>query len=384
MPDNVAAFQEEHWRAPQQPPAPSLLQEQIEEAFLAFMHEHGYSDLALTGDPPMQLLTGGISGQTWRMNTGEGPFVISVAEHTLQYMKPQDVNHVEQYMFEQGCALPRPIGEVGHIGEAFFQVSEFVGGVPMSALPGKKLNDKQIENLGQALGKIHAEGKKFHREFPKELLNIPLSERMSFLVRNRPKIGPESGNLLRARYVTVGNVVRSLRTNARRAMGKHDTLPKGIVHGDFNRSNVLFNGDDPCVVDWTGATYAPLLDELCRALIEFVVLPQAKQDTLLNPSETLQGIDTFLRAYSRERCLSSQEKLELSDHLCKEAVGVGMRSVMIRDRYAPQELPEGGELFQHAVYAISGGSQLKSILDTLPRHHSQHTERQDFPGGRYY
>lgn len=337
------------------------------------MRKSGFPDIAMAKDASMQKLTGGACSQTWKINSSRGTFVMSIAETPMQRMKPDNVNHFEQYLWKREPELlPQPIGRIGHMPDgSFFQISRFVPAQSFDDLPGRELNDTQLANLGTALAQIHMIGAQFHHRKPMELTSATLMERLRFFLDNRASDSSPGIHLLKSKFGIVGeatcrNLGRTLKVWKGKLTGQQRGLPRSIIHGDFNHTNVLFNGDLPVIIDWTNANYDTQISEIAEMLVEFIILPAAQSAPPLPADVVFKKARTLLKAYNDLRPLTKDERDLLPDLLGLEALMVGIRPLIGQgDRYSKGTLPQGA-LLQDAVHVLCECPQFTRTLAELP------------------
>lgn len=358
----------------------------VAEAFLSFMHQNGFPTLTLAPEGAMKPLEGGTCSANWRIATPEGTFVMSIAEKPIQRMSPKDVRHFENYLFRHEVSLAEPIGPIGTMpgGECFFQVNRFVKGIPFDDLPGRTLNQNQLGLLGIELAKTHIWGERFHRKYPYELLPVSPSDRMNFIRENRAQDQDRSKglHLLHGTIAAVShNCMRSVKALARKSRGANCPLPKGIIHGDFNHTNVLFDDDTPRIIDWSNAHYDAFVDEIAKALVEFIILPEAQKNGAANHADVIERIHCFLLNYNMERPLTKEERVALPDALGAMAVSTGFRPIFGQgDRYAKGNLPQGA-LLQDAVHSLCTDPAFNKMLATLSYNRPKNSYRDTWLGG---
>lgn len=383
MPDNIIP--------PYAPPRGSIPASTPQDAaaeasltFVDFMHAHGFPDLTLEPSGTMKPLEGGTCSTNWRIATSEGAFVMSIAEKPIQRMSPKDVQHFERYLFKHDISLAEPIGNIGTMPDEtrYFQINRFVKGIPFDDLPERTLSQNQLDRLGTELAKIHIWGERFHAKYPCELLSVPTSDRVNFIRENRATDSCKGLHLLKGTVAAVStNCVRAGKARALKILGKDAPLPKGIIHGDFNHTNVLFDGDTPRIIDWSNAHYDAFVNEIAKALVEFVILPEAQKNGVADHAAVIQSINRFLLSYNSERPLTREERAVLPDALRAVALGTGFRPMIGQgERYTKGGMPQG-TLLQDAVHSLCQDPDFARMLTELSYQRSKHRCHDTWLGG---
>lgn len=343
--------------------------------------------VAVDTKSPPQLLQGGTCSETWKITTAaQGDFVMGIASTPMQRISPKDVNHLEHFLFENGVSMAEPIGELGYMPDKtrFFDVHRMMPGISFNDLPGREMNAQQAANLGEALATAHIYGREFHTKHPCELHPVTLKDRANFVRTNRrndTNIGP---HFLKGTFVAVGNnILRASRAVAHKFSKDYKKLPRGIIHGDFNFTNVLFNDDTPIIIDWSNVTYAPMVTEVAKALVEFVILPEAQKNGAANQECIVERARDFLEAYNRQRPLTHDEKSLMVNLLASHIFDISARTALGQSRrYAEGGLPQG-TLLQNAIDELCRNQKFLDILENLePAPASEHRHHHEQTPGR--
>lgn len=175
--------------------------------------------------------------------------------------------------------------------------------------------------------------------------------------------------------------MRTVTSLTRKTLGKHAPLPKGIIHGDFNHTNVLFDGDTPRIIDWSNAHYDAFVSEIAKALVEFIILPEAQKNGVADHAAVIQRINRFLLSYNMERPLTSQERVALPHALGAVALGTGFRPMIGQgERYTKGSLPQGAML-QDAVHSLCQDPAFARMLQEFSYQRPKGSSRDTWMGG---
>ncbi len=182
---------------------------------------------------------------------------MSLFTYDWQSQTPEFVHALHHYMYDHGVATPKPIGAVEQLSKpgsrVKFQVTEFVHARPLRG----ELNHEQLIRLGEELGKVHKCAQDFplqsqeHKNPHKILGTFQLTGK---LITDRSEVG--SLSFFKGRPLPL---LRNMAgTFQSRLLGRR-SLPQGLLHGDINKANLLFDYDDPIFVDWERTRKGPYL-----------------------------------------------------------------------------------------------------------------------------
>jgi homoserine kinase type II len=182
----------------------------------------------------MQGIASGIENTNYFVTTTRGKFVLTLFEKMTSADLPYYM-HLKTHLANHGFPCPKPIANHNH---------EFIGelnGKPASivtCLPGKsvvEVTSAQCAETGAVLADLHSAG----QGFAQRMMN-PRGPHwwQVFSQQLLPKIKPDEAALIQSEL-------------AFQAQHKQDALPRGVIHGDLFRDNVLFdNGRIGGVIDF--------------------------------------------------------------------------------------------------------------------------------------
>jgi homoserine kinase type II len=182
-----------------------------------------------------------------------------------------------------------------------FSITEWVDG---EVLCHRLTGPRELELVGQALGKVHALSPRFVSIPEGRFGPAELEQRLDFIEENAE---PE-----------LVEAARDIRQRLRAVIAKRDgALPQGLTHGDLFRDNVL----------WQGGEVSALIDfeSACRGPFAFDVMV-CIEAWCFTDAFVPELVEAFLRGYVSERPLSDAESLGLS----AEGVLCGLRFATTR------------------------------------------------------
>ncbi len=255
-------------------------------------------------------------------------------------------------------SIAPPVGPFGKTdSNTAFEVTPFI-----QATPDVAPTSDRLARLGTELGKMHNASLNFEWEGagnnPGALMGML---RIGGMHGSRMLTGSAPAGFS---YMK-GNLPQISRNSsaALGALTRSKTLPHGVIHGDMNRYNVLWQGDTPVFLDFERARPSDFLYETAKAVNEFIIIPAL--ETGASHDAIVSNMATFLNAYHQERPLTTQEVQTLPAMLRfgtmlaaakQSAMGMGRR-------YPP--LPQG-TMLQNTIDDIARTVDFGALLDTPP------------------
>ncbi len=232
-------------------------------------------------------INSGIENSNFFLNTTSGQFVLTLFER----INADDVKFCltfTEYLDSQNLHCPRPMRR--RDGSYLATLSGKPAAV-VQRLPGSSIEQAEAVHCraaGDWLGHLHRIGSRFPLQRENTFNPIWLRSRTDAL---RPVLPAAQRMLLQQELAHQSGIDFS-------------SLPKGIIHGDLFRDNVLFSTASPNtllsgVIDFYYACYDTLLLDLAITINDWCIDHQQH----LQPSR----VQTLLMAYNRQRPLVEEE-----------------------------------------------------------------------------
>jgi homoserine kinase type II len=234
-------------------------------------------------------IEGGIENTNYFATTSEGEFVLTLFERLTAEQLPFYL-HLMKHLAQSGIPVPDPAanrdGDILHSvnGKPAAVVNRLRGQSQLA--PGAD----HCAAVGDMLARMHMAGRSFQREQP-NLRGLPWWNDTVPLVL--PHLDPAQATLLRAELAFQNHVAAS---------PAYAALPRGPVHADLFRDNVMFDGTELTgFFDFYFAGVDTWLFDLAVCLNDWCIdLPTGANDTA--------RAQAFLAAYARVRPLSAAER----------------------------------------------------------------------------
>jgi homoserine kinase type II len=232
----------------------------------------------------LQGIPAGIENTNYFVTTAQGRYVLTLFERLTARDLPFYLN-LQDHLARQGIPAPQPVAD--HHG-AFLGELNGKPAALVSFLSGKDLTaptSTQCAEVGAMLARIHAAGASYAGR-----LDNPRGPK--WWKRVMPDIEPFLGD------VDVALLREEVRYQARH---RHDELPRGAIHADLFRDNVLFeNGRISGVIDFYFACTDALLYDVAIAV----------NDWCVNGSRVLDAgrATALLDAYEKVRRFTPNER----------------------------------------------------------------------------
>ena len=234
-------------------------------------------------------IEGGIENTNYFVTSTGGRYVLTLFER-LNHTQLPFYLHLMKHLAHQGIPVPDPQGDAD--GEILFTVA----GKP-AALATRLAGSSQLaptpahcSALGATLARMHQAARSYEREQPNlrglAWWNATVPEVL-------PHIGAEPAALLQAELAYQNHIADS---------PEYTALPRGPVHADLFRDNVMFKGEQLTgIFDFYFAGVDSWLFDLAVALNDWcIALPTGRHDAA--------RFDALLAAYQGVRPLTAQER----------------------------------------------------------------------------
>jgi len=271
-------------------------------------------DYALGTLMDLRGIPAGIENTNYFVTTTEGRYVLTLFEKLQPHELPFYVN-LMAHLAARGVPCPRPVANVRN------ELFSTLNGKPaalVSFLTGKDLlhpEPRHCAQVGAVLAALHLAG----ASFPMQMEN-PRGPKwwQAVMPELLPFLSAEESELLR----------EEVRFQARQ---RRPELPRGVVHADLFRDNVLFESERLSgVIDFYFACTDALLYDVAVTVNDWCVEPDGRIDE--------RRALAFIEAYGARRPLTAREK---------EAWPVMLRAAALRfwvSRLYDFHLPRPGEL----------------------------------------
>lgn len=232
----------------------------------------------------MQGIASGIENNNYFVTTTRGKFVLTLFEKLHASDLPYYM-HLMAHLANHGFPSPKPVANYAN---------EFIGqlrGKPasiVSYLPGKSVVDVTPEQCTEA-GTILADMHLAAQGYTQRMTN-PRGPHWWQIYSQQllPKVSPEEAQLIQSEL-------------AFQSQHRHDALPRGVIHGDLFRDNVLFeDGRIGGVIDFYFACNDVLLYDVAICANDWCM----RADATMEPAR----LSALLRGYRAERALNEVEK----------------------------------------------------------------------------
>jgi homoserine kinase type II len=229
-------------------------------------------------------IAAGIENTNYFVTTSQGRYVLTLFEKLKARELPFYLN-LQNHLASQGvpCPMPVPDRAGGFLGELNGKPAALV-----SFLPGRDVAAPPPDQCAQAgvlLATIHAAGQSYPGR-----MNNPRGPQWWTTVAPEiePFLGGDDAALLKAEI-------------AFQARHKREELPRGAIHADLFRDNVLFEGDRISgVIDFYFACTDAFLYDIAIAVNDWCLAGDGR----IEPTR----MDALLAAYARQRPFTAAER----------------------------------------------------------------------------
>jgi len=238
-------------------------------------------------------IQGGIENTNYFATTDQGEYVLTLFERLTHEQLPYYL-YLMQHLAKRGIPVPLPASDAE--GEILFTLCGKPGAVVEKLRGSSQLQPQAVHcsAVGSTLARMHLVGQDFNREQP-NLRGLPWWNEVAPLVY--PHLNEEQTELLRAELAYQNHVA---------AGSAYAALPRGPIHADLFRDNVLWDRDEdgtPHVgglIDFYFAGYDALLFDVAVTVNDWCSQP----DGQLDPARTRALLD----AYHAERPFTAEER----------------------------------------------------------------------------
>ncbi|MBZ0092418.1 MAG: homoserine kinase [Burkholderiales bacterium] len=232
----------------------------------------------------LQGIASGIENTNYFVSTSHGRFVLTLFEKLQADELPYFLN-LMAHLSHHGIPCPKPIADLdnAYLGELNGKPASIV-----SCLAGKSLDVPTANHCGQLgdmLANMHLAGKSYP-----DMMENPRGPRWwkDTAAKVRPCLAPQEAAMLDEEL-------------SFQASYRHQNLPRGVIHADLFRDNVLFDGGAlGGIIDFYYACNDVWLYDLAITVNDWCIDAGGELDT-----ERLQAM---LQAYHRVRPLSAAER----------------------------------------------------------------------------
>jgi homoserine kinase type II len=222
-------------------------------------------------------IAAGITNTNYFVTTDQGRFVLTLFEKA----SADDLHYfvaLMKHLAERGVRCPNPIGDTH--GE-FMGVMNGKPALLVNCLQGADIeqpNAKQCAEVGAMLAQMHVAGASFNMTSHNQRDDVWRQHTAELVIK---KLNADQANLLQSEL-------------AFQAQFNDQALPRGVVHGDLFRDNVLFDGDHlGGFIDLYYACDDVLLYDVAIAVNDWCI----DDNGALNADK----LDSFLQAYINKR-----------------------------------------------------------------------------------
>lgn len=229
-------------------------------------------------------IASGITNTNYFVITDTHRYVLTLFEHHSADELPYFLN-LMAYLSAHGIACPKPLANLHneYLGQLNGKPAAMV-----SCLIGKDLKDPTPEHcakVGSFLARMHVAG----QSYPESMDN-PRGPHWFLVTAQKvmPHLDPAAQQLLQNEL-------------SYQAQFRELKLPRGVIHGDLFRDNILFDGDElGGAIDFYYACNDVLVYDLAITVNDWCVLDDGTLDA--------PRLQAMLRAYHAQRPLSSEER----------------------------------------------------------------------------
>ena len=232
---------------------------------------------------------GGIENTNYFVDTDQGHYVLTLFER-LTFEQLPFYLHLMKHLATRGIPVPDPVedgkGNILHRlkGKPAAVVNKLRGHSELA--PGAA----HCTGVGDMLARMHLAGLDYSRQQPNLRCLNWWNETVPVVL---PHLTPEQRNLILAELAYQNHIAAS---------SSYQSLPRGVVHGDLFRDNVMFdNGQLTGFFDFYFAGCDTFLFDIGICLNDWCIdLDSGKLDTV--------RADAFMAAYQKVRPLTAQER----------------------------------------------------------------------------
>ncbi len=179
----------------------------------------------------LNAIKGGIENTNYFLSTTKGEFVLTLFERLSQEQLPFYL-HLMKHLAQKGIAVPEPLTSAA--GEIVFSLNDKPTAV-VSRLVGKselRPTPKHCQMVGAMLARMHLAGKDFELQQPNLRGLSWWNETVPHVLSYLNKV---QSDFLVSELAFQNHLV---------TMSSYESLPRGPIHADLFRDNVMFDGDE--------------------------------------------------------------------------------------------------------------------------------------------
>lgn len=202
------------------------------------------------GQVSVEQLGGGLDKLNFAVHSPEGFFIWQLSARPLNSERRVLLEKLAEHMSRRGIATRHLVApSMTVLNQSAFRWMAVYRGVAGQSIPWSDYSGKQIAHAVEYLAKIHAAG----RSFPDRRQLAQPGERLNNVL---PALSHEVKTGYRVNVVRLDQIKTRLT-----ALNRDQTAPT-VLHGDFGRANIIFQGEDVSgVVDFDQAWRGhPLFD----------------------------------------------------------------------------------------------------------------------------
>jgi len=243
-------------------------------------------------------IQGGIENTNYFLTSSQGPHVLTLFERLTHEQLPFYL-YLMKHLAEQGIPVPNPVTDRN--GDILLTVEGKPAAV-VNRLQGQSVLTPTAAHcaaVGDMLARMHLAGRNYPRQQP-NLRGLPWWNDTVPVVR--PYLDESQANLINSELAYQNHIADS---------SAYSALPRGPVHADLFRDNVMFTGDDETPVlsgffDFYFAGIDTWLFDIAVCLNDWCIMHsnQVDQDGLHDSAKA----DAFLTAYQTVRPMTAPER----------------------------------------------------------------------------
>ena len=234
-------------------------------------------------------IQGGIENTNYFLNTTQGEFVLTLFERLSHAQLPYYLE-LMRWLAEHGIPVPAPHPDLQ--GSLLLSLVDKPAAVVQRLQGRPQLNPQVVhcQQMGQWLARMHRAGESFEAVQP-NLRGLPWwNETIPVIL---PHLNEAQRQLITQELAFQNHIA---------SQSAYSALPRGPVHADLFRDNVMFDGEVLCgVFDFYFAGHDTWLFDLCVCLNDWCIdLDTGQWDT--------DRLQAFGRAYEQVRPLTLAER----------------------------------------------------------------------------
>jgi homoserine kinase type II len=233
-------------------------------------------------------ISSGIENTNYFADTSDRRLVITLFERLSRAELPFYLE-LMQHLAQRGLPVPCPLAAMS--GELLHTLAGKPCAVTprLAGAPVEEPSAAQRASVAVTLAKLHCAG----RDYPRQQ---PSARGLAFWQKNAPWLGPRLSEPARALLATELAYQEQLAASAAYA-----ALPRGAIHGDLFRDNVMFDGPDLSgLLDFYFAATDTFLYDIAVCLNDWC--------TSFDGELLRDRASAFIAAYERERVLHEEER----------------------------------------------------------------------------